>query len=202
MSSKGSKLTTPHKSSAVSHSSSSTPSRNQRSSTSTTANTTIPAPPPIFLTLSPSSFAALTLTHHNFFHVYVGRINGRLMALPVVLDCHSSLLVDTGIGSGSSRACVSGSVVLGRLFAHLPSLIADVNVAKLKNVKDKPNLLETDKVRDRTHTRAATVIVVCVRGCSLDRVCVCLLCQILFTYQFRETHSKYHVMVRAVSTPR
>ena len=68
------------------------------------------------------------------------------MALPVVLECHTSLLVAGGADSAVGGRSVSGSVVLGRLFAHLPSLIADVNVAKLKNVKDKPNLLETDKV--------------------------------------------------------
>lgn len=72
------------------------------------------------------------------------------MALPVVLDCHSSLLVGGGGSGGNSRPSVSGSVVLGRLFAHLPSLIADVNVGKLKAVKEKPNLLETDKVTTDT----------------------------------------------------
>jgi len=95
--------------------------------------------------------------------VSVGRIHGRLMALPVVLDCHSSLLAGgggggSGSGSGGGGVVVSGSAVLGRLFAHLPSLIADVNVAKVKAVKDKPALLETDKVAspDTTaHTRHA-----------------------------------------------
>ena len=130
------------------------------------------------------------------------------MALPVVLDCHSSLLVVDNAGG----ATVNGSVVLGRLFAHLPTLIADVNVAKLKNVKDKPNLLETDKVRPHALTNA------CLREWSLSQAmgrascrltasamcCLCrlLLCQILFTYQFRETHSKYHVMVSYHSTSR
>ena len=135
------------------------------------------------------------------------------MALPVVLDCHSSLLVDDGSGSsgGGGRGCVNGSVVLGRLFAHLPSLIADVNVAKLKNVRAKPNLLETDKVR--ADTQSAQERKVERRQCagfaagdvSLTPVALVwlnapLMCQILFTYQFRETHSKYHVMVSQTST--
>ena len=140
-------------------------SRYQRRTNSATTTSASQAPPPVFLTLSPSSFTSLALTAHNFFHVSVGRINGRLMALPVVLDCHSSLLVaSTPADAGTGVGTVSGAVVLGRLFAHLPTLIADVNVAKLKNVKDRPNLLETD--------------------------------HILFTYQFRETHSNYHIMVR------
>ena len=83
------------------------------------------------------------------------------MALPVVLDCHASLL--TG-------GVMSGSVVLGRLFAHLPTLIADVNVAKLKNVRDKPNLLETDKVSTHSEAREACSSWVCGRGC-VGEVC-------------------------------
>ena len=111
--------------------------------------------PPVFLQLDERSFSHLSLQQHNFLHVYVGRVGNKLMILPLVLHLHQSVQQ------------LPASAVLAPLFTRLPSLIADVNISRVKNVRDKPKLLHTP--------------------------------DLLFAYQFKETHPMYTVMVSSTA---
>ena len=104
-------------------------------SPSSSSSSTVPPPaaPSVFLSLSERSFAHLHLSSHTFLHVYVGRVGPRLMVLPLHLHLHPSLLT------------ASPPSILGRLFHHLPSLIADVHLTKATKL-DRPHLLTTDEV--------------------------------------------------------
>ena len=122
-------------SSSLSTTSRSTSATAPSTSPATSSSATLPpTAPSIFLSLSSQSFAHLHLSSHNLVHVYVGRVGPKLMVLPLHLHLHPSLL------------SASAPSILGRLFQHLPSLIADVHLRPSSKQDRPPTLLTTDEV--------------------------------------------------------
>ena len=111
------------------------------------------APLPVFLEWNESSFVHIRLKAHNFLHVFVGRVQRKLMVLPVILHCHSSILqpnVSESTNQSTSSAVNQSldqrvaQLVLSRLFGRLPSLIADVNLSRVSTIKSKPSEFHSD----------------------------------------------------------
>ncbi len=104
---------------------------------------------PINLSLSSSDFPNFHFFPHNYFHVYVGKIGRRHLVLPVQAQIHESLMKfiekeNIRIAEESPNSVTADAVILTEILRSLPRIIGDVSVARIKSVKIKPKIIESN----------------------------------------------------------